>query len=331
VSKRAEKQRELDKSAAALAGADSKELEKLARKLRIKDLSAAEASLAELAGQRPKLLARERTLEGDLAAAKLLFSEKQKDLAAAQEDLSRARAAVDGYSDGLLTELLDKQSRLAADLLEAEHELQMSDAKSTEGLIKAQGLLALAEKEHAATGARHREIAEELRTTDGHRATAEGELKILAEAAAKLDEQSARSELSAVEAELALVPEPARAITEQALAESQAAVKSKGAELREIENAIQSKHGALEHVGGQVAKDRTEGAREALTLLREQEHNLEIDYDAWALLRDTLLEAEQQEGVHLGRVLGGPIIQRFGDLTAGRYGKLARISHRSTA
>ena len=39
-----------------------------------------------------------------------------------------------------------------------------------------------------------------------------------------------------------------------------------------------------------------------------------------ALLRDTLLEAEEQEGVHLGRVLGKPILQRFGDLTAGRYG-----------
>jgi AAA domain len=322
VGKRAEKQRELDRSAEALAGADRKELEKLARKSRIKDLSAAEASLTQLGGQRPKLLARERTLEGDLAAAKLLFAEKQKDLAAAQEDVLRARTAVDGYSEGLLTELLDKQSRLAADLLAAEHELQMSGAKSTERLIKAQGALALAEKEHAAAGARHREVADELKNTDSQRATAEGELKILAEAAAKLDEQATRLELSAVEAELALVPEPARAITAQALTESQAAVKSKEAELREIENAIQSKRGALEHVGGQVAKDRTEGAREALALLREQEHNLEIDYEAWALLRETLLEAEQQEGVHLGRVLGKPILQRFSDLTAGRYGKL---------
>ena len=78
VGKRAEKQRELDKSAEALAGADRKELEKLARKLRIKDLSAAEASLAQLGGQRPKLLARERTLEGDLAAAKLLSRRETK-------------------------------------------------------------------------------------------------------------------------------------------------------------------------------------------------------------------------------------------------------------
>jgi hypothetical protein len=322
LGKRAEKQRELDKSAEALAGADRKELEKLARKLRIKDLSAAEASLIQLGGQRPKLLARERTLEGDLAAAKLLFAEKQKDLTGAQDDVLKARTAIDGYSEGMLTELLEKQSRLAADLLAAERELQMSDAKSSEALIKAREVLALAEKEHAAAEARHREIADELKNTDGQRATAEGELKILGEAAAKLDEQAARLELSAVEAELALVPVPARAITQQTLAELQAAVKSKEAELREIENAIQSKRGALEHVGGQVAKDRTEGAREALALLRDQERNLEVDYDAWALLRDTLLEAEQQEGVHLGRVLGGPIVQRFSDLTGGRYGKL---------
>jgi len=57
--------------------------------------------------------------------------------------------------------------------------------------------------------------------------------------------------------------------------------------------------------------------------LQEQEHNLEIDYDSWALLRKTLLEAEQEEGVHLGRVLGDPIVQRFTDLTAGRYGRLS--------
>ena len=81
--------------------------------------------------------------------------------------------------------------------------------------------------------------------------------------------------------------------------------------LARIENAIQSKRGALQHVGGQVAKERAEDTREALTLLRERERDLEIDYDAWALLRETLLEAEQQEGVHLGRVLGDPIVQRF--------------------
>jgi hypothetical protein len=74
----------------------------------------------------------------------------------------------------------------------------------------------------------------------------------------------------------------------------------------------------------QVARKHLEGAQEAqgLALLREKEPDLETDYNAWALLRDTLLEAEQQEGVHLGRVLGSPIMQRFSDLTEGRYQKL---------
>jgi hypothetical protein len=323
VSVRAEKQRELDKCAEALAGEDRKALQKLAQKLRIKDLLAAEASLSKLAGQRPALLARERTLEGELASAKLLLSEKQKDLAVAQQDVLSARAAVDGYSDGLLTELLNRQSRFAAELLTAERELQMSDGSRSEGLLRAQAALVLAEKEHATAVTRHSEIADEWRKTDSQRASVEGELKILSEAAAKLDEQAARLDLSNVVAELALVPEPARAISEQVLTEARTAVKGKETELRELDNAIQSKRGALEHVGGQVAKDRTEGAREALALLREQERSLEVDYEAWALLKETLLEAEQQEGVHLGRVLGGPILQRFGDLTGGRYGKLA--------
>jgi DNA repair exonuclease SbcCD ATPase subunit len=301
---RAERQRELDNSEDALKGADRKKLEKLAAK----------TNLAQV---------RDRTVEGDLTTAKALHVEKQKDLVAAQQELLAARSSVDGYSSGILATLLAKQSQLSTNLNQAELELQSLETHPDAGLSEARSAVELAEKEHAAAEAKHLEIADEFRKTDGQRATVEGELRILGEAAAKLDEPAARLELSVIEAELALVPEPAFAVTEELVVALRAAVKSKQVELRDIENAIQSKHGALQHVGGQVAKDRTEGAREALTLLREQEHNLEIDYEAWALLRETLLEAEQQEGVHLGRVLGGPIIQRFSDLTAGRYGKLA--------
>ncbi len=93
-------------------------------------------------------------------------------------------------------------------------------------------------------------------------------------------------------------------------------------ELKEIENDIQAKRGALQHVGGDVAKQRAEGAEEALSLAREQEQAMESDYAAWELLRNTLREAEQEEGVHLGRALGDPVAKRFADLTSGRYGKI---------
>jgi DNA repair exonuclease SbcCD ATPase subunit len=301
---RGERHRELDSSEEALLGTDRKKLEKLAAK----------TNLAQL---------HERVLESDLTTAKALRAEKQKDLAFAEQDLHAAGSAGDVYSVDLLAELLRNQSQLSTDLNQAELALKTLDTHVDAELSEAHGAVKLAEKEHAAADAKNLEIAKELQKTAGQRDSAEGELKILGESAAKLNEQAARLELGAIVAELALAPEPARVVTEELLATLRAGVKSKQAEVRDIENAIQSKNGALQHVGGQVAKERTEGAREELTLLREQERNLEIDYDAWALLRETLLEAEQQEGVHLGRVLGGPILQRFSDLTAGGYGKLA--------
>jgi uncharacterized protein YhaN len=57
--------------------------------------------------------------------------------------------------------------------------------------------------------------------------------------------------------------------------------------------------------------------------VRQREQDLENDYAAWELLRNTLREAEQEEGVHLGRALGDPIARRFSDLTDRRYGSLS--------
>jgi len=73
-----------------------------------------------------------------------------------------------------------------------------------------------------------------------------------------------------------------------------------------------------------VAKQKADAAQEALKAAREREQFLETDYAAWDLLRTTLLEAEREEGVHLGRALGDPIARRFGELTDRRYGSIAR-------
>jgi uncharacterized protein YhaN len=139
----------------------------------------------------------------------------------------------------------------------------------------------------------------------------------------KLDEGAAREAVVAMETELAGVAKPSREVTEEMLSVLQSEATDAQEQLAEINGAIHKQSGALQHVGGQIAKGRTEDAQEALRILRERERDLEIDYEAWALLRETLLEAEQEEGVHLGRVLGGPIVQRFSDLTEGRYGTLS--------
>jgi DNA repair exonuclease SbcCD ATPase subunit len=319
----ADRRRELASAEAALTGKDGTALETVARKLKIADLAAAEKHLAGLRGQRPKLMERERSLEGELKTASALSAAKQKDLVTAREDLTAAQGSVEGYSDGLLTTLLDEQTQLTARVVEVEREFEKLDSGVDKGLADARAVLEAAEREYQAAQAGHFAIEDELRRTVSRRATLEGELKVLGEAAAKLDEVAARQAVAAIEAELVGVPDPAAVVSEETLAGLRSALQSVQHELREFEDAIQKKRGALQHVGGQVAKDRIEDARQALTLLRESEHSQEIEYDAWALLRETMLEAEQQEGVHLGRVLGGPIVQRFSELTEGRYGKLA--------
>jgi hypothetical protein len=315
-------QQDLARAEIQLEGKDRELLQTVALKLRISDLATAEAHLNKLRAQRPKLIERERILEGELIATGALNTEKQKDLKAAREELLAAQSAVEGYSPTLLANFLDQQSQLASKLIKVEQQFQMLEADIDSDLADARRILEAAEKEHRTAEATYREVSEELRMIESSQSGAEGELKVLAEVVAKLDESAARQAIDATESELASVPQPPREVTEAMLVSLRSIADSAQERLRGTEGAITEKRGALKHVGGQVARERLEVAQEQLALLREKERAVEIDYDAWALLRDTLLAAEQQEGVHLGRVLGGPIMQRFSDLTEGRYQKL---------
>jgi uncharacterized protein YhaN len=125
-----------------------------------------------------------------------------------------------------------------------------------------------------------------------------------------------------VQCELLQAPAPPQTVTIEMLEEARAEVQKACDELRDIEDAIQGKRGALQHVGGEVAKQKADAAQEALRIARDEERDKEIDYAAWDLLRTTMLEAEREEGVHLGRALGDPIARRFAELTESRYGSL---------
>ena len=61
---------------------------------------------------------------------------------------------------------------------------------------------------------------------------------------------------------------------------------------------------------------------EAVEAITEREHQIDTDYGAWNLLRDTLKEAESEDAVHLGNALIGPVSERMSALTGGRYGAL---------
>lgn len=79
------------------------------------------------------------------------------------------------------------------------------------------------------------------------------------------------------------------------------------------------KEGALSRVGGAALREEVERLEEARAAAEVRERELEVDADAWKLLRDTLRDVENDEGAHLGRALAGPVTARFEELTAGRY------------
>jgi DNA repair protein SbcC/Rad50 len=64
---------------------------------------------------------------------------------------------------------------------------------------------------------------------------------------------------------------------------------------------------------------KVERLKEACVAAETRERELEVDANAWLLLRDTLREVENEEGAHLGRALAIPVTARFEELTAGRY------------
>jgi hypothetical protein len=90
-------------------------------------------------------------------------------------------------------------------------------------------------------------------------------------------------------------------------------------ELDGIEREILKAHGALEQVGGAVARERLRDATEAFDLATRQEREIEADYEAWKLLLDQMKEADAAQAGNLGQALGPAIARRFQELTRQRY------------
>jgi AAA domain len=318
----ADRQQELVAAGEGLIMASPEALDAAAVKLGISDLADAASQLDVLRTERARLNETERKLEGELSAANATSVEKEKSLAMLHEELLQAESAVGNWQE-ILPAVLDRQASLKFELNAINAALESLAAETDKTLAEAQTVLVIAEESRLTAEAEHTKTGEELRAAERLHASSEGELKMRREAAGKLDQDAAQSAIDQVQAELLQVPEPLYDTTDDMLADAREDVQTARNQLREIEDEIQAKRGALQHVGGAVAKERAEAAQEALKFAREREQVLENDYEAWELLRATLREAEQEEGVHLGRVLGDPIAQRFNDLTSRRYGALA--------
>ena len=120
----------------------------------------------------------------------------------------------------------------------------------------------------------------------------------------------------------ATLPLPKRAVTEAELHGARAAVDALQQEVDSIDRDIQRAHGALEQVGGAVARERLRDAIEAHELAVRSDRETEIEYEAWLLLLEQMKAANAAQASNLGQAFAPAITESFRELTRQRYDEL---------
>lgn len=303
-------------------GADLGALEKQARKLGLSDAAAVRKRIEVLTAKHEKLAACRNELATQLAVENGRLHDKGLAIDAARSDVARMEAesgaewrerrnALEARQQAIMRELADLQAQIEA--------LGAAEDRSTEA---AQKTFEDRRKQLEVAENAHRIATEKLSEAREERATQEGALNTLRESAAKLDENAARAAVAQAEEELRAHPASDPPFTEETLAAAQREVERVRGELSDIDREIDGQQGALRHVGGDVARQRAEEAAEQMEAARHRERDAELDFAAWAHLREAMREAEQTESGHLGKLLAGPVASRFSALTGGRYGGL---------
>jgi uncharacterized protein YhaN len=187
-------------------------------------------------------------------------------------------------------------------------------AAATHALTTARERLPLASQAVQRATAAAEAARQEHATRRGERAAQQTRLDAADRGALDVRVRQRETELAAFGTEPDLQP----TVLEAAKQELERAQREHDAAKEELNVA----EGRLSGAGGAALRENIERLREALQSAREAEGDVEVDAEAWQLLRDTLRTVENEEGAHLGRALGGPITTKFRELTADRYSTL---------
>ena len=266
----------------------------------------ARQSLSEQMGVR--IEGDERELEGERARLKKQgehFAERSVALEDWQVVLESAR---------------DERERLERDLAAVEAELKALRTEAADEVGEARTTLeALTETQKEQQRA-HDGVESALGEARTELARLEGETPLLREGSARLDLDTLRTARDAAQEALDALP-PAEEGTDPAAMREEAS--RAGRSIQELEAELRKAEGALEQTGGQHLDEQREQAQEASQALARREQELELDYQAWQLLQETLSEAEKAGAAHLGSALVQPVSERIAGFTAGRYGEMA--------
>lgn len=310
----------------------AKSFEQLGKSWRAQAESLVETKEGALTAQREQNAARMHQRE--MAAYQV--TEAEKNLANATTEAERALAAVglegkpaqigSAQLENALSEtreelatLHTRHAAIGAELgaLEQEASLVLSAAKTAVTEAKAKRDSAIE---------RQGQVAKALEEARSAFHMARGEAEALRKASDNADRVGAEAGVAdAVAALEAYANDPAVSPTEVAAAEHNEGEAR--AKLDQLRDELNQAEGALTKVGGVGLRDELEREEEANVLAKDRQRELEVDADAWQLLRDTLSEVEKESSTHLGRALATPVSERLIELTQGRYGGLRFDQH----
>jgi hypothetical protein len=218
-------------------------------------------------------------------------------LAAARAELSRANA---------------EKQKVIADLVALEKIISSRKQRIDEACNNAHTQVKMT-KSHVETA------QEKLNATITNHAEHVGRLAELQRRRDAENLQEAEANLREAKARRDALPFPERNVTQDEVNSAKADERSARSEFEANEREIQRAHGALQQVGGAVARDRLRDATEAYEIAERNEKEIEADYEAWKLLLDQMKEADSAQASNLGQALAPSITGLFRALTQQRY------------
>ena len=227
-----------------------------------------------------------------------------------------AAATVEAHRDALRRQKMELRAQLERIALER-----------TTAISAARATAESAEARVRATRTRCDLLQQGLRTLAEQRDQTQAALAEMRVQVAGSNNDAIRQSIAALRLEIASLQTAIGNFDVQVLERRRDAARRLESQLRDVEEERAKASGALEQVGGAIARERQHELTRALQELLDQEHALEVEFDAWKLLLDTLRASESSEGAHLGRALADPVSGRFRQLTGGRYGHLELGAH----
>ena len=265
----------------------------------------------------------ERKVANDAANAQTLADERVRQSQVILEAAISSRdSALEGFPEGVGTALTAARGALAASVAEKERvaaELASLERKIAERKDRIDTILGDARAMAAKASIAVDEAQANLTMAMTAHASHEGQLIELRKLRDAENIAEAEKKLLEATASHAGLPVPDRVLADDELGAAQKAMAALRLDLEGIEREIHRAQGALEQVGGAVARERLHDATEAFELAERHEREIEAEYEAWKLLLDQMKDADAAQASNLGQALVPAIADRFQALTQRRY------------